>query len=78
MGGVITRRAVVVVLIAAAAAGAIAVNLILLGNASAQNAPVGKLNPAGKLVTTTHLAPAPSWTIRPTTGREHENDGRDD
>lgn len=75
MGRVTATRALAVLLVAAAAAAAIVVNLILLGSASAENAPVGKLQPAK------NLPAAPQWTIRPTTttgSGEHENDGNDD
>ncbi len=71
MRGVIPRRLLALLLIAAAAAAAVALNLLLLGSASAQNDPVGKLNPAK------HLPPAPQWTIRPTTGPVHDG-GSDD
>ena len=64
------RGKVVVVLVAAAAA-AILANILLLGNAAANNAPVGRLSPR------THLPAAPHWTVRPTTGRPHD-EGADD
>jgi hypothetical protein len=70
--GVTSRRLLVVLVVAAVAAAAVALNLLLLGRASAQNDPVGRLGPAA------HLPAAPQWTIRPTTGAEHENDGNDD
>ena len=71
MGGVTSRRLLVVLLVAAAAAAAVALNLLLLGRASAQSDPVGKLQPAK------NLPAAPQWTIRPTIGPVHD-DGRDD
>ncbi|MGD0716080.1 MAG: hypothetical protein ABSB24_18170 [Gaiellaceae bacterium] len=58
-------------LVAAAAAAAIALNVLLLGRASAQNDPVGRLAPS------THVPAAPEWTVRPTTGRV-EDRGADD
>ena len=55
-----------VLLVAAAAAAAVALNLLLLGRASAQNDPVGTLSPRA------HLPAAPAWTVRPATHeREH-------
>jgi hypothetical protein len=72
---VTATRALAAFLVAAAAAAAIVVNLVLLGSASAQNAPVGKLQPVKS------LPAAPDWTIRPTTTtgeHDHENDGNDD
>lgn len=57
--------------VAAAAAAAIVANVLLLGNATATNDPVGRLSPR------THLPAAPHWTVRPTTGRprgEHADD----
>ena len=58
-------------LVAAATAAAILLNVLLLGRASAQNDPVGRLSP-GK------PAPAaPNWTVRPTDGRV-EDRGADD
>jgi hypothetical protein len=64
-------KAVLVLLAAAAAAAAVALNVLLLGSASASNDPVGKLSPR------THLPAAPHWTVRPTTGRPHD-EGADD
>jgi hypothetical protein len=46
----------------AAAAAAIFLNLLLLGNASTQNDPIGRLTPR------TYLPPVPHWTIRPVRG----------
>ena len=57
--------------ICAAAAAAILLNLLLLGNAAAQNEPVGRLTPRA------NLPAAPQWTIRPAHGRV-EHDGSDD
>jgi hypothetical protein len=54
------------VIVCAAVTAAIVLNLVLLGAASAQNDPVGNLSPRA------NIPPAPSWTIRPTTGREHD------
>ena len=71
MRSVTARRLLAVLVIAAAAAAAIALNLILLGKASAQNDPVGKLVPAK------NLPAAPQGTVRPTTGPVHD-EGSDD
>jgi hypothetical protein len=59
------------VLVATVAAAAIALNLLLLGSFSTSDEPVGRLSP--------HVSgtPAPSWTVRPTTG-EVEDEGADD
>jgi len=59
------------IVVVAAAAAAILANILLLGNAAANNAPVGRLSPR------THLPAAPHWTVRPTTGRPHD-EGADD
>lgn len=60
------------VLGAVAVVGAIvALNVLLLGRASAGNDPVGHLSAR------TNLPAAPTWTIRPIRG-EVENDGTDD
>ena len=66
-----TRKLIVVLVVAAAAAAAIAVNVLLLGSAAASNDPVGHLSPRA------HLPAAPHWTVRPTTGRPHD-EGADD
>jgi hypothetical protein len=66
-----SRAILLVVALGAAAAVAIAVNLLLLGRASAQNDPVGTLSPKAQ------LPAAPAWTVRPTT-HEREHDGADD
>ena len=58
-------------LIAAAAVAAVALNLLLLGRASAQNDPVGRLSPRA------HLPQAPAWTVRPA-AHDGERDGADD
>jgi hypothetical protein len=57
--------------VAAAAAGAIVANLLLLGSAAANDAPVGRLSPRA------HLPAAPHWTVRPTTGRPHDDHADD-
>jgi hypothetical protein len=62
---------VLVLLAAAAAAAAVALNVVLLGSASAGSDPVGKLTPRA------HLPAAPHWTVRPTTGRPRDG-GADD
>ncbi|MHB8470808.1 MAG: hypothetical protein ACYDCH_13800 [Gaiellaceae bacterium] len=60
-----------VLLLVAAACAAVALNVLLLGRASASNDPVGRLTPR------THLPAAPTWTVRPRRG-EVENEGADD
>ena len=60
-----------VLLVAAAAGAAIALNLALLGYASASSDPVGKLNPL------VHLPAAPADVVRPEHGPV-ENEGADD
>jgi hypothetical protein len=67
----ISRVLLAVVGIGAAAAAAILLNLLLLGNAAAQNDPVGRLTPRA------NLPAAPQWTIRPAHGHV-EHDGSDD
>lgn len=52
-------------------AAIVALNVLLLGRASAVNDPIGRLS------SRTHLPAAPSWTVRPVRG-EVENDGTDD
>lgn len=64
-------RLILAAVVAFAAAAAIAVNVLLLGRASAQNDPVGHLSQKA------NLPPAPSWTIRPA-GHDKEHDGADD
>ena len=58
-------------LVAVVAAAVITLNVLLLGAASTQNDPAGRLTPR------VNPAPAPSWTVRPTTG-ELEDGGADD
>jgi hypothetical protein len=70
-GGSLRPKLLIALVVVAAAAGAIVANVLLLGSASADNAPVGRLSPR------THLPAAPHWTVRPTTGRprdEHADD----
>ena len=57
--------------VAAAAAGAILAIVLLLGSAASDNAPVGRLSPRAQ------LPAAPHWTVRPVTGRPHD-EGADD
>jgi hypothetical protein len=64
-------KLLITVVVAAAATGAILANLLLLGSAAADNAPVGRLSPR------TRLPPAPHWTIRPTNGRPHDEHADD-
>jgi hypothetical protein len=64
-------KLVIALVVVAAAAAAILANLLLLGSASADNAPVGRLSPR------THLPAAPQGTVRPTTGRPHDRHADD-
>jgi hypothetical protein len=67
----IPRLLLVVLGVGAAATAAIVLNLLLLGNAAAQNDPVGRLTPRA------NLPAAPQWTILPAHGHV-EHDGSDD
>jgi hypothetical protein len=67
----VTRKLLVVVVAAAAVAAAIAANVVLLGRASAGNDPVGRLSPRA------HLPAAPHGTVRPTSGRPHDEHADD-
>lgn len=51
------------IVVAAAVVFAGALNLVLLGRASAQNDRVGRLAPGNRIVPA-----APAWTVRPVTG----------
>jgi hypothetical protein len=64
-------KLLIAMVVAAAAAAAILANLLLLGSAAADNSPVGRLSPR------THLPAAPHWTVRPTTGRPHDEHADD-
>lgn len=64
-------KLLIAIVVATACAAAIAANVLLLGNAAASNDPVGQLSPRA------HLPAAPNWTVRPTTGRPHD-EGADD
>lgn len=64
-------RLLVLLVVAAAAAAAIVANILLLGSAAASNDLVGRLSPRA------HLPAAPHWTVRPVTGRPHD-EGADD
>ena len=55
----------------AVVAAIVALNVLLLGRASAVNDPVGHLS------SHTNVPAAPAWTVRPVRG-EIENDGNDD
>ena len=70
-GSGLRAKALVALAVGAAAAGAIAANVLLVGRAAANNAPVGGLSPR------THLPAAPHWTVRPTTGRPHDGHADD-
>lgn len=65
------RRLLVAIAVAAIAAAAIVANIVLLGSAAASNDPVGRLSPRA------HLPAAPHWTVRPTTGRLHDEHADD-
>jgi hypothetical protein len=65
------RHLLLVLAVVASAAAAVALNVLLLGNAAAGNDPVGKLSPKA------NLPAAPTWTIHPTTGKV-ENHRADD
>jgi hypothetical protein len=67
----VRTKLLIALLVAAAAAAAIAANILLLGSASADNAPVGRLSPRA------HLPAAPHWTVRSTTGRPHDDHADD-
>ena len=69
--GGVKRRLLVALAVATAAAAAIVVNILLLGSAAADNAPVGRLSPRA------HLPAAPHGTVRPTTGRPHDDHADD-
>ena len=64
-------KLLIALVVVAAAAGAVLANLLLLSSAAADNAPVGRLSPR------THLPAAPHWTVRPTTGRPHDDHADD-
>lgn len=64
-------KLLIAIVVAAACAAAIAANVLLLGSAAASSDPVGRLSPRA------HLPAAPHWTVRPTTGRPHD-EGADD
>lgn len=68
----VPRVLLVVLVVGAAATAAVLLNLLLLGNASAQNDPVGKLTPRAS------LPAAPQWTIRPSGDRVEHGGGADD
>jgi len=67
----VRRKLLAAAVVAAAAAAAIVVNILLLGSAAASDAPVGSLSPR------THLPAAPHGTVRPTTGRPHDEQADD-
>ena len=64
-------KLLIALVVVAAAAGAVFANLLLLSSAAADNAPVGRLSPRA------HLPTAPHWTVRPTTGRPHDEHADD-
>jgi hypothetical protein len=67
----VRRRFLVAIAVAVIAAAAIVANIVLLGSAAASNDPVGRLSPRA------HLPAAPHWTVRPTTGRPHDEHADD-
>ena len=70
-GGGLKAKLLIAIVVVAAAAAAIAANVLLLGSAAADNAPVGRLSPR------IDLPAAPHWTVRPTTGRPHDEHADD-
>ena len=64
-------KLLIALVVAAAAAAAILANVLLLSSAAADNGPVGGLSPRA------HLPAAPHWTVRPTTGRPHDEHADD-
>ena len=70
-GGSVRMKLLIALVVGAAAAGAILANVLLLGSASADNAPVGRLSPRAP------LPAAPHWTVRPTTGHPHDEHADD-
>lgn len=64
-------RFLAVLVAAAAVAAAVALNVLLLGTASAQSSPVGQLKLSG------HIPVAPHWTVHPTKGAVRD-EGADD
>jgi hypothetical protein len=64
-------KLLIAIVVTAAAVGATAANILLLGSAAADNAPVGRLSPRA------HLPAAPHGTVRPTTGRPHDEHADD-
>ncbi len=70
-GGSLRVKLLIALVVVAAAAAAIVANVLLLGSAAADNRPVSGLSPR------THLPAAPHWTVRPTTGRPHDEHADD-
>ena len=70
-GSGVSGKLLIAIVVAAAAAGAILANVLLLGSAAANNAPVGRLSPRA------HLPAAPHWAVRPTRGRPHDEHADD-
>jgi hypothetical protein len=60
-----------IALVVAAAAAATLANVLLLNSAAADNTPAGHLSPRAP------LPAAPHWTVRPTTGRPHDEHADD-
>jgi len=67
----VSRILLAALVVGASATAAILLNLLLLGNVSAERGPVGTLTPRA------NLPQAPQWTIRPANGRG-ESDRADD
>jgi len=63
MSGRLSQVAAAALLVGAAAACAVLLNMLLLGTASAQNDPVGRLTQHP------HAPAAPAWVVRPSHGR---------
>ena len=66
-----------IAVVLAAGAAAVLLNIVLLGNASSGDIPVGKLGPTAQMPTQQRLLPAPSGVIQPRTGTVR-GEGRDD
>jgi hypothetical protein len=67
----LSHVATAALLVGAAAACAVLLNVLLLGAASAQNDPVGRLTPHA------HVPAAPAWVVRPSHGHVGDR-GADD
>ena len=64
-------KLLIALVVVAAAAAATLANVLLLNSAAADNTPAGHLSPRAP------LPAAPHWTVRPTTGRPHDEHADD-